>query len=184
MSSTRSDSVCDEIWFILAKIHLKESMTDDEFETFLMMVTDELLLKQVELNRIYALGEWARWGFEKSTGTLQLFNNSDRLVVEAEVVRIGSFSIKSCSWKWAWSNPSIEHALRQAALPLKQLQAITGFDLFGNEQAFSIQDETMAWELAALAVHYLKAAGCYRAPASSEGPNHYLAITSIKVLGD
>lgn len=42
-------------------------MTDDESETFLMMVMDELLLKQAELNRIYAFGEWARWGFEKST---------------------------------------------------------------------------------------------------------------------
>ncbi|WP_338525247.1 hypothetical protein NUH87_06290 [Pseudomonas batumici] len=159
-------------------------MTDDEFEAFLVMVTDELLLKQAELNRIYALGEMARWWFEQGTGTVQFFDNSDRLVVEAEVVSIGSFSVKTCSWKWAWSNPSIEPALRQAALPLKQLQAITGLDLFGNEHAFSIQDETMAWELAASAVHYLKAAGCYRAPTSSEGPNTYLAITSIKVLGD
>lgn len=159
-------------------------MTDNEFDAYLKTVTDELLLKQAELSRIYALGDMARWWFDQSAGTLQFFDDADRLVVEAEVVSIGSFSIKSSSWKWAWSNPSIEPALRQAALALKQLEAITGFDLFGNEQAFSIQDEAMAWELAASAVHHLKAAGCYRAPASSEGPNTYLAITSIRALGD
>ncbi|WLI21560.1 hypothetical protein PSH85_14305 [Pseudomonas simiae] len=59
----------------------------------------------------------------------------------ADVVSIGSYSGKFSTWKWAWSNPSVDPALREAALPLKQLQAITGFDLFGDDQAFAIQDE-------------------------------------------
>lgn len=157
-------------------------MTDHEFEAFLAQVMDELSLKQTALSRTYGLGEMARWWFEQATGVIQFFDSSDKLAVVAEVVSIGSFSGKFSTWKWAWSNPTVEPALREASLPLKQLQAITGFDLFADDEAFSIQDETMAWELAAAAVHHLQAQGCYRAPSGPEGPTTFLAIMSIRTI--
>ena len=158
-------------------------MTDEEFDAFLAKVQDELESKQAELNSTYGLGEMKRWWFEQQDAKLQFFDRNDRLAVEADVIGIGSFSSKSSSWKWAWSNPTFIPELRERALPLKQLEAFTGFDLFGNEGAFSIAGEAMAWELAAMAVHQLGALGCYRAPASSsDGPNTYLAITELRAL--
>jgi hypothetical protein len=157
-------------------------MTDHEFEAFLTQVMDELSLKQTELSRVYGLGEMARWWFEQSTAVLQFFDSHDRLAVVADVVSIGSYSGKFSTWKWAWSNPSVDPALREAALPLKQLQAITGVDLFGDDEAFAIQDESMAWELTAAAVHHLQAQGCYRGPSGPDGPTTFLAITSIRTV--
>jgi hypothetical protein len=158
-------------------------MTDEEFEAFLTKVNGELGKKQVKLSRTYALGEMRRWWFEQVGAKLQFFDASDRLAVEADVIGIGSFSPTSHSWKWAWSNASFTAELRDKALPLKQLQATTGLDLFDKEKAFSIAGEAMAWELAAMAVHHLNALGCYRAPASSpDGPYTYLAIMDVRTL--
>ncbi len=156
-------------------------MTDEEFDNFLAKVNDELESKQAELNSTYGLGEMKRWWFDQQSAKLQFFDVNDRLAVEADVVGIGSFSPKSSSWKWAWSNPTFLPELREKALPLKRLEVFTGFDLFGNEGTFSIAGESMAWELAAMAVHQLGALGCYRAPAPVlDGPHTYLAITGLK----
>jgi len=156
-------------------------MTDEEFDAFLAKVNDELESKQAELNSTYGLGEMKRWWFEQEAAKLQFFDRNDRLAAEADVVGIGSFSSKSSSWKWAWSNPSFTPELREKALPLKRLEALTGFDLFGNDGTFSISGEAMAWELAAMAVHQLGALGCYRAPGSSpDGPQTYLAIAGLR----
>jgi hypothetical protein len=160
-------------------------MTDEEFDTFLAKANDELESKQAELNSTYRLGEMKRWWFEQQGAKLQFFDGNDRLAVEGGVVGIGSYSPKSSSWMWAWSNPTFLPELREKALPLKRLEALTGLDLFGNEGTFSISGEAMAWELAAMAVHELGALGCYRAPASSsDGPYTFLAICNLRVLAD
>lgn len=156
-------------------------MTDEEFDAFLAKVYDELESKQAELNSTYGLGEMKRWWFEQQGAKLQFFDDNDRLAAEADVVGIGSFSPKSSTWKWAWSNSTLLPELREKALPLKQLEGYTGFDLFGNEGTFSVAGETMAWELAAMAVHQLGALGCYRAAASTpDDPHTYLAIIGMR----
>ncbi|MFK7699820.1 DUF6882 domain-containing protein [Pseudomonas caspiana] len=101
-------------------------------------------------------------------------------MVEARILDIGSFAPKRLSWKWAWSNPTVLEESRERVLPIKELQAILGVGLFGDEEAFSIEDEAMAWELAAIAVHHLNALGCYRAPTPPDGPTIFLAITELK----
>ncbi len=155
-------------------------MTDEDFEAFLATVDDELKSKQAELNRVYALGEMKRWWFGQEDAQLQFFDGNDKLVLDADTIVIGTFSPKSSSWRWAWSNLSLSSELQKKALPLRQLQTITGLDLFENDQAFMIDGEVMAWQLAAMAVHYLKALGCYRAPSASDGPHTYLAITDVR----
>lgn len=44
------------------------------------------------------------------------------------------------------------------------------------------QDESMAWELTAAAVHHPEAQGCYRGPSGPDGPTTFLAITSIRTV--
>ncbi len=155
-------------------------MSEEIFEVLLETSMKELINKQDELSSVYGLGDMARWWLDQESATVQFFDAYDRLVIEAEILNIGSFAPKSSSWRWAWGNSTVPPELRQKALLLKQLQGITGIDLFGDEQAFSIEGEEMAWELAAIAIHHLKALGCYRAPSSSDGPIIFLAITSVK----
>jgi len=158
-------------------------MTDSEFEAFLANANEELRHKQALLVEQYSLGEHSRWSFEQSTEKLQFFDEADNLLIEGDVVEIGSYSQKSNTWKWAWSNSSVLPRLREKVELLKELQETTGFELFGREDAFDIEDEAMAWELAAISVKHLGAIGCYRAPSSSDGPTVFLAITSAWKVG-
>lgn len=135
--------------------------------------------KQENLSQDYSLSDMGRWWLDQETATIQFFDEHDRLTVEAQVINIGSFAPKRLSWMWAWGNPTVPAKLRQKALPLKELQAITGIDLFAFDQAFTLENEAMAWELAAIAVQHLNARGCYRAPSPPDGPTIFLAITNL-----
>lgn len=153
-------------------------MSDEEFEAFLSSATEELSKKQDSLKEQYGLGTWSRWWFDQRTETLQFFDEADNLVIEADVVDIGSYSPKSNTWKWAWGNTSLLPGLRKKAEPLKELEDITGFEIFGYEHTFEIEDEVMAWEFVAISVKHLRAIGCYKAP-SADGPTLFLAITRV-----
>jgi hypothetical protein len=152
-------------------------MTDEEFDTFLSSAYEELTHKQALLVEQYGFGTLKRWWFDQTTEKLQLFDAADNLVIEADVIEIGTYSPISISWKWAWANDSTLPGLRKKAEPLKELHDITGIKIFGCEDAFEIQGEEMAWELAAFSVRHLAALGCYRAP--SDGPTVFLAIMDV-----
>lgn len=159
-------------------------MNNDEFQIFVEAANAELRNKQTILANDYGLGSAGRWWFEQTTGNLQFFDAADNLSVETDVIDIGSYSPKSNSWKWAWSNDSVLPWLRQRAEKLKELEIITGIEIFGYESSFAVEDESMAWELAAMCLKHLGAVGCYRCPSSRpDGPTTFLAIMSIRRCG-
>jgi hypothetical protein len=153
-------------------------LNDQEFQAFIDQAMAELQAKQQALQDDFKLGEWPRWALDQETETLTFFDENDRVALEGSFIHIGSYSPKSDSWKWGWSNHSISLALREKALPLKRLKAITGFELFEFEGTFEV-DEQMAWELAAMAVQLFNSVGCYRAPSADDGPRSFLAITEL-----
>lgn len=153
-------------------------MTDNEFGELLARASDELAKKQSRMQADFEIGSLPRWWFDQDEEKLQFLDTVGNITVESVVVPIGSHSPASNTWKWAWSNESFLAPLRSKALPLKQLEELTGFELFAAEDAFEA-DEHMAWELAALGVMHLKAEACYKAPSSS-GPHTFLAITSLR----
>src|SRR5580692_6064556 len=154
-------------------------MTDKEFGEFLASAVAELQLKQADLSDRLGFGQEGRWDFDQETQRLRLYDRADRLVVQADVIDVGSFAPQSRSWKWAWSNVSVLPALRERALKLKELEALTGLEMFGRSEAFQIDSEATAWELAAVSVMHLHALGCYRAP-SPNGLMSFLAIMSVE----
>ena len=158
-------------------------MTDEEFDTFLLEAVNELDAKHDILQKEYGFGTFSRWWYEQVSSKLQFFNKQDSLCLEAKVIHIGSYSPKSNTWKWSWSNESILPWSSQRAEKIKELESITGFELFGQESAFEIESESMAWELAAISVKHLGVMGCYRAPSSQElGPTSFLAIVEVKEI--
>jgi hypothetical protein len=155
-------------------------MDDREFQNFLDTSQRELRLKQDALEKWWRVGLHSRWFLDQSTHSLQFFDHSDRLSVQADVIEIGSFATGPSTWKWAWANDSVIPSLRKKAEPLRELVDITGFELFGQTSAFKIEGEEMAWELTAISVRHLGAKGCYRAPSSSSPLHTFLAVTDIR----
>jgi len=155
-------------------------MTDTEFEQFVETARSELEAKQDRLIADFGLGDADSWFFDQATEKLQFFDDQKRLLVEADVIDVGSYSPKSISWKWAWGNESVLPALRQKAEKLKELEAITGLELFGEPHAFEVDDENTAWDLTAMAARHLGALGCYRAPSKEDGPVLFLLVMKIR----
>jgi hypothetical protein len=154
-------------------------VTDEEFGDLRDLASAELAAKQQRLRADYDIGTYPRWWFDQARAKLQFLDATDAVVVEADVIHIGSFSPASGTWCWAWANASVVPALRARALPIKELAEITQFDVFLEEGSFEV-DEPMAWELTALAVKHLGALGCYRAPMST-GVYTFLALVQLQV---
>lgn len=160
---------------------LDTPMNDNEFELFLTSANAELKEKQAHLTASYGFGSHKRWMFETDIGKLQFFNQDDKLVIEADIIDIGSYSPSAATWKWAWAYESINPVLKVDSLRIKELEEITDLVIFGEKQPFEA-DEYLAWELAAMAVKHLNAMGCYRAFSSARNVNMFFAITEIKVI--
>ncbi|KAB2925541.1 MAG: hypothetical protein F9K30_07740 [Dechloromonas sp.] len=157
-------------------------MTDNEFEQFLKSALAELWEKQDRLESEHGFASYSRWFFDQQTEKLEMFDAKDQKAVVADVIDIGSYASNSNTWKWAWSNDSVLPSLREKSESLKALADLTGIGLFTSEEAFSVENEHMAWELVAMSVRHLNAIGAYKAPSSSRPLSTFLAITGIRHL--
>ncbi|WP_341538735.1 DUF6882 domain-containing protein, partial [Pseudomonas viridiflava] len=75
-------------------------MLEQTFEHLLETAMADLMAKQEQLSRDYGLGNMARWWLDQEAATVQFFDENDRLAVEGQIINIGSFSPRHCSWLW------------------------------------------------------------------------------------
>lgn len=161
---------------------LLHPMTDDEFDQLTATARAELQEKQERLRTGFDLAGLPRWRFDQGAEALLFEGPDGHITVAATVIPMGSLATATGQWKWAWCNPSITPLLQDRALPLKGLAQLTGIAAFASEAPLQI-DEALAWDLAALGVHRLKAQGCFRAPLGS-GVLSYLALMDVRqVIG-
>lgn len=157
-------------------------MNEKQFDAFRERAIEELHEKQELLDSSYKLCQMARWYYDQDNATLQFFTSDDRLSMEADIISIGSFSTRSSTWKWAWSNESIVPALRHRACPLRELKDITGLALFTVEDVLKDVDDEIAWELAAFSIQHLKAVACYRIPNDDNTLFSFLALMNCRLV--
>jgi hypothetical protein len=149
------------------------SMTDEQFDDYLDYCYDKLETKQGEFFQKYGIGSFEEYWYSQESSILQ-FKTDGLVKLEFNVIFIGSWSSKSETWMWAWSNESMTNHVRNQSIELKELQQVTGFDLFANP--YFECDEAMAHELTAFAVERLNAEGMYISP---DGKSHlFMAIMS------
>ena len=101
-----------------------------------------------------------------------------QVLLEFSVVFIGSWSGKRNSWMWSWANENVADYTRSKSNCLKDLQKITGSEVFINP-LFEC-DQEMAYELAAFSIEYLDAEGMYMAP--GERSDVFMAVMSPHAL--
>ncbi|MGY3265554.1 DUF6882 domain-containing protein [Lysobacter sp. HA35] len=154
-------------------------MDDRQFEEHLAAALAELDTKNEYLSSEHGLGSFHRWWFEQQTHKVQFFDESDRLTVETDAIVVGSFAPESSSWRWGWANETALPETRSRAKGLKDLAQVTGYEIFGREHAFHVDDEGMAWEFLALAVKHLGALGGYRIPSPNRPLYTYLALVEV-----
>lgn len=155
------------------------SMTDAEFDVFLGSAHQELAAKQEKLMTDYGLGSHKRWMYETENSFIQFFDEQDKLVLQADIIDIGSYSPVQKTWKWAWAYDSITPQNKLASEQLKELEEVTDLVVFGAGEPVEA-DEYMSWDLAAMSVKFLEARGCYRAFSSKRNVYMFFAITQLQ----
>ncbi len=136
-------------------------MTNEQFENYLDMCYDKLERKQQKFSSDYNIDTFDEYWYDQDQCILQ-FKNNDQVLLEFSVVFIGSWSGKSNSWMWSWANENVADYARSKSNCLKDLQKITGSEVFINS-LFEC-DQEMAYELAAFSIEYLDAEGMYIVP--------------------
>ena len=137
-------------------------MNESQFEEFLSGAVEAVQAKNDLLEQRHGIGHFARWDHEGDSDQLTFSNPNDAHVLVAETTDIGSYSLKTKTWLWAWANESLTDAAREKAAELKKLFDVTGMRVFSDPH-FDC-DEYLAWELAAASVQQLGGVGCYRGP--------------------
>lgn len=150
-------------------------MTDKEFDEFIDKCYEELEGKQHKLFNIYNIGTYDSYWFDQTTKTLQ-FKKSNEVLLEFNIVCIGTWARQKNTWMWGWANESFTDRIRKDAAVLRGLKECTGYGVF--EKIGFDCDEGMAYESVAMAVNYLNALGMYKIP--GEKSDLFLALMESK----
>lgn len=136
-------------------------MTDEQFDVFVDKCYKEMEDKQEKLFNIYNIGTYDNYWFDQTTKTLQ-FKNGDEVLLEFNIVCIGTWAHQKNTWMWGWANESFTNEIRDDAAVLRGLKEFTGYGVF--EKIGFECDEGMAYESVAMAVNHLNALGMYKIP--------------------
>ncbi len=152
-------------------------MNDEEFQTYIDTCFDELERKQQHLIDTFGFGSFDKFEHDFEKEELYLIKN-DKILVKAKIIPIGSFNTESGTWLWGWANEAFPEGLRGKAAKLKELKAVTGFEMFGNDMAEI--DEDMAWEISGMSLDLLGFEGVYRGPANKT--HYFYAMEQVAIV--
>lgn len=136
-------------------------------------------VQQAECDRKYGLKQFNRMDYEQETGRM-IFSDVGvvpRLVADFQIV--GSLSMKSHTWLWAWDNPYLLDNT------IHEIWKVKGFgDLNDIEKLSSPKwqaSEQDAWDMTAIAANLLKARGAYSFP--SDDIRVFVIFIRMKMIG-
>lgn len=143
-------------------------MKNAEFDAFLDRCVAAAQRKNERLEAERALSSYARWDYDEETQLITFSNPGKRptagkpATLAFRYTDVGTFSLESQSWLWAWANESNSEEMVEKAVVLQELHQATRKRLF-TEPLIEC-DEYLAWALAAVAVEHFGSLGVYRAP--------------------
>jgi hypothetical protein len=139
----------------------------------------QLKKKCAALNCGFKLGEWDRYDYDLSTGTLTYSKGGTPRVI-AEIQIAGTTSVAAGTWLWAWANPDWPPELTKGSKLVRNFGQEHGVcDLLHDHIDGDECDlNSLGWELTAAAVRITGALGAYRPP-RDEGGGLYLLITNV-----
>ncbi|PWQ93618.1 DUF6882 domain-containing protein [Leucothrix arctica] len=151
-------------------------MDDQQFQTYIDKCFVDLEDKQEYLEESFGFSAFEEYKFDFDKEELYFINGGETKKT-ATIVPIGSFNDKTNAWVWAWANDAFPADLKTKAERFKELEEITGSNLFTHISAEI--DESMSWEIAGMALNLLRGDGVY-CNATEEDTRYFYVVSNLK----
>lgn len=158
------------------KIELLDTVS---FEELSKISCEYLKNQQAYCQDKYRIGEYERWDYDQLTGKL-IFSDKGVQKVIIDYEEVGSVSLKSNTWLWAWGNSSIEENVKKEITRVRAYGIKRGFEnLLTAKWSADIVD---GWDIAAISAYILKAKGVYRVPSDDNKLFSFMLFKKITVV--
>jgi hypothetical protein len=133
----------------------------DTYSDYAQLANESLIKRQDEWKAKYNIGSYESYWYDQDKQILQ-FKNGDEVKLEFKVAAIGTYAEKSSTWMWSWANPSIDKAMSEPVLKVKEFGQTNSYPLLTKDVVpGSIED---AWEFSAISMMVLGGMAVYSAP--------------------
>lgn len=131
-----------------------------EFESFIKQATQYLRSANEKNNRLFGIGNYARYEYDLFRNEIW-WSNLDDPKVRAKVTIVGTISTKSDTWLWSWANPHFKDVEIGPICAVRDFGEREGITKLTEEQWTA--EEIDGWEMTSVSARLLEAQGAYSA---------------------
>ena len=137
--------------------------------------------QQTACEEKYLLSKHERWYYDQELGLI-IFYNDDKVFLRIQFEAVGTISLISNTWLWAWANPTTLENTTTKIIKVKEYGEKNGLEkLFNKKWDADMYD---GWEMTAISAYLLKAKGAYRAPNEEENIFSFKLFKEIEVVDE
>ena len=140
---------------------LTKPQRSDSFEKLSKQAYAYLNEQQELVQKQFDIGSYKKWYYNQRTGQLT-FSDGNEIKVLIRYEEVGSLSIVSNTWLWAWANPHLEEKIKSIIPTIKEYGDDHNLPLLSKPKWYATQYD--GWEMTAIAAYILQAKGAYRVP--------------------
>ena len=104
-------------------------------------------------------------------------SKTNKIFFKAKFQIIGTYSEKSKTWRWGWSNRFVPHELKATSLKIKKFGEANKVELLTQPK---IKDENMGLIFTALGMKLSNSSGYYIVPGTKIYPSIYIIFTKVE----
>lgn len=154
-------------------------MKEEQKNIFLKKCVETMKLKQDKLMKTYKFGnEGNNFIIFPNKSKFYMFNeNTNNVFFEAKIQIIGTYSEKSKTWRWGWSNRFVPLECKKTALKIMDFGKANKIEMLSQPK---VKGENMGHIFTALGMELSNARGYYIIPGTKVYPDIFVIFTKCK----
>ena len=157
----------------------KKTQKLEKVQEYLMTCVDKMKNRQEKMMKKFNFGqENNKFVLYPQKNAFYMFNSkTEKVFFQARFQIVGTFSPKSKTWRWAWSNRFVPFDLKKTALKIKEFGETHQVDMLSQPK---IKGEDMGHVFTALGMSLTNSSGYYIIPATKAYPQIYITLNALK----
>lgn len=153
-------------------------LSEKDKNTYFKKAVEEMKVKQERLMTKFNFGEKGnKFIMYPERNRFYLYNKeTNKVFFEARMQIIGTYSNKSNTWRWGWSNRYVPSELEKTALKIMEFGKMNQIEILSKPK---IKDENMGYIFTALGMSLSNGKGYYIIPATRTYPDIFIMFTKV-----